>query len=151
MGGDDKVLKRGVVVYQGVNEVRDLDGEKIGDENSKSEAERVGGKSLPLVEAIGLIIRGKAIAKLDEGGRGGAVIGEKVEEENMIERVTIGEPATEENAVDELAGSGGVGVLDVEGGVGDGGRAQIDVQLVAARSDFETGRDEAILQEREIE
>ena len=45
----------------------------------------------------------------------------------MIERVTIGEPATEENAVDELAGSGGVGVLDVEGGVGDGGRAQIDV------------------------
>ena len=104
-----------------------MDGEKIGDENSKSEAERVGGKSLPLVEAIGLIIRGKAIAKLNEGSRGGAIIGEEVEEENMIERVTIGEPATEENAVDELAGSGGVGIFYVEGGVGDGGRAQIDV------------------------
>ena len=104
-----------------------MNSEEVGDENAERKAKGVRSEGLTLIEAVGLLIGSEATSKLDEGSGGGAVIGQKVEEKDVVERVTVGEPPPEENTVNKLAGGGGVCVLDVEGGVGNCGGAQIDV------------------------
>ena len=96
-----------------------MNSEEVGDENAERKAKGVRSEGLTLIEAVGLLIGSEATSKLDEGSGGGAVIGQKVEEKDVVERATVGEPPPEENTVDKLVGGGGVCVLDVKGGVGN--------------------------------
>ena len=59
--------------------------------------------------------------------------------------------AAGKDEVDGEAGDRGVGVDDVEAGVGEGGRASVMVALMAAGGGFQAGGDEAVLMEGGVE
>ena len=148
---ENEVLECGVVMDEGVEEVGDGGGEVIGDEDAKCESKTVRSECFPLVETVGLVVGEESIEELDEGGGGGAIVANEVEEEEMVEGVAVGEPTAEKNSVDELTGGGSVGVLNVEGAMGDRGRAKVDFELLSSSGGFEARRDEAVLVEGKVE
>ena len=132
--GERQGGERGVVMNEGVDEGGDENGEKGGDDGGEGETEGVGGESFALVEAVCLPIQLIGCADLDEGGGGEVVIGEEVQAEEMIDGGGSGGGVDGEDEIASKAADGSVGVLDVEGGVGEGGRAEVMVKLVATGS-----------------
>ena len=131
-----------------------LDGIGLGkeevDEVAKGGAACVGGARLSLVVPVGLVVEAVGAADLDEGGARLGVVGKKVEGEEAVGRVGGGAGAGGNEGVGGEAGGGGVAVLDVEAGVGEGGGAEVDMELVAAGGGLNAGRQEAVLADSEI-
>ena len=87
---------------------------------------------------------------MDESWTGKRVVGEGVESRKAIKWVFGGDPDLEGESEDRKASDGGVGVNNVEGGMGEVRRAEIVMKLMASRRRLKTRSDEAKLAEGQV-
>ena len=81
-------------------------------------------EGLALISGVGLVVDVEGVADLDEGGAREGIVGEGIEDGEVVEVVAGGGVELEGEAEDGKAGDLGVGVNNVEGGVGKVGRAE---------------------------
>ena len=135
-------------MYEGEEEGGAAGEEVKGKDEGEGEAEVVLGDGLALVGGVGLVVDVEGVVDLNEGGSREGVVGEGVEGGEVVEVVARLEIELVGAAKDGEAGDGGVSIDHVEGGVGEVGRAEVVVELVAAGGGLDAGGDEAVLVER---
>ena len=88
------------------------------EEEGVREAEKVLGHGLALIQAVVLGVTMEGVQHLDEGWAGDGVVGKDVEDDEEVEGMAGGGGDVMGDVVDGQAGDGGVGVDDIQGGVG---------------------------------
>ena len=149
--GKGNVVHRGIVVDEGDGEGRDGGAEAVGDDAGKEVAEGMRRVCLTLLQGVSLVVGVQSGEDLDEGEVSRGVDGQEVERLEPIERMTGATRLAGNDGVRGDAGSGGVGVANVEGGGSDVGRREVGQELVAAGGGLQAGADEAVLLQAEVE